>query len=386
MGPPCGPPSPGLLGPRPGGAPVVRRGRFRCRRHDRRVADRASATSADPSTVAAPARPAGPDRRAGRGLAGLRDDDGGLARAARPGYRQGVPVGEEHGALRPQRPDDGDPGRLLPAHRHVEADLVGDDRRRGRDGGRALLVQQRRRLPRHRPRGRPGRDRATRRAGRIHDHAAADQDVARGTERPIGLPEAPRGRAGVPHDAAVEQVQDPHELPQPGLLRQRRPRRRIRRQDVLRPAAQPRGLRHAAAPVRARPVPGRGGAADRGHRLADHVRPGHRARGGAAPARPGAAEDARAAADRPGDLRGGASRAASVPRRGRAADARHEEPVLRVVGRRPADRSLRRPAHLRGWSAGHHHDRPGDAGRGRADDQVVPAGPRRAACVAGRDR
>ena len=71
-------------------------------------------------------------------------------------------------------------------------------------------------------------------AGRLDDHPAVRQELARGAGRPHAVREAARGRAGLPPHAQVVQGADPAQLPQHDLLRQRRLRGRVRRPHLLR--------------------------------------------------------------------------------------------------------------------------------------------------------
>ena len=70
-------------------------------------------------------------------------------------------------------------------------------------------------------------------------------------DRRDAVREAARGRDGLPHHAQVDQGQDPAQLPQHDLLRQRRLRHRVRRAHLLRPPAP--GLRAATAGAPAPP-------------------------------------------------------------------------------------------------------------------------------------
>ncbi len=110
------------------------------------------------------------------------------------------------------------------------------------------------------------------RAGRLDDHAAVRQERARRPGRPHAVPEAARGRAGLPPHAQVVEGADPPQLPEHDLLRQRRLRHRGGRAHLL-PALPP-GLRRARRPaVRLPARAARGGAAGRHGRLAERLRP-----------------------------------------------------------------------------------------------------------------
>ena len=108
----------------------------------------------------------------------------------------------------------------------------------------------------------PGRRPEGGRPGRLDDHAAVRQERARRPGRPHALPEAPRGRARVPPHAQVVQGEDPPQLPEHDLLRQRRLRHRGGRADLLRPnhpgcgeRRRQRRARRAAAAARRRCSP-----------------------------------------------------------------------------------------------------------------------------------
>ena len=73
-----------------------------------------------------------------------------------------------------------------------------------------------------------------RRAGRLDDHAAVREERARGPGRPLGVPEAARGGAGLPPRAQVVEAEDPHPVPEHRLLRQRRLRDRVGGAHLLR--------------------------------------------------------------------------------------------------------------------------------------------------------
>ena len=75
----------------------------------------------------------------------------------------------------------------------------------------------------------PGHPPAARRAGRLDDHPAVREERAHRPGRPDGVPEAPRGGAGVPPGAQVDEAEGAHPVPEQRLLRQRRLRRSRRR-------------------------------------------------------------------------------------------------------------------------------------------------------------
>ena len=142
------------------------------------------------------------------------------------------------------------------------------DERDGRRRGPPLLRARRHRLRGHRPRR--GRERQERphRPGRLDDHAAARPQPL---HRQGGLPR-PQDQGGLPRPEArgrAHEGLDPRELPEPGLLREPRLRRRGRGADLLlearrRPQSRAGGAdrRAPAGAVDLRPVPapGRGGA------------------------------------------------------------------------------------------------------------------------------
>ena len=137
-----------------------------------------------------------------------------------------------------------------------------------------------------------GRAQAPRRPGRLDDHPAVREERARRAGRPLGVPEAARGRARLPPRAQVAEGQDPHPVPQHRLLRERRLRDRGRRAHLLRRRRRARRAggrrrrrrelhaarrRGGAGPGRARGDrrgAARGRAARRDDRVAHDVRPG----------------------------------------------------------------------------------------------------------------
>ena len=167
----------------------------------------------------------------------------------------------------------GNENRLLVA---LDADRAGDEARDRLHRGPPLLHELRRRPARHRPRAVAGRRRPPGGPGRLHDRPAARQEPARRAERPHDLPEAARGRDGVPHDAQVGQGADPAQLPQHDLLRQRRLRRSS--PPRARTSASDFGLGHADAAVRQQPRPAP-------LRLAARARPGRADRRASSPTR-----------------------------------------------------------------------------------------------------
>ncbi len=218
-------------------------------RHGRRAAE---GPGADPQ--AARARAARRPRAAGRRLDGVRDDDGRRLRPAGARGARHAELGDRRPPRRAPRPPDRqhepDPGQ-------GGADRPRHEARDHRDRGQALLHQRRRRPPRHRPRALRGRRRPEGRPGRLDDRPAVRQELARGAGPPDAVREAARGRARVPHHAPLDQGQDPPQLPQHDLLRQRRLRHRVRRPHLLRPPAP--GLREGPqAPVRRPARAGRG--------------------------------------------------------------------------------------------------------------------------------
>ena len=266
---------------------------------------------ARPAAQAQAAPPGADPRRPGaaRGdLDRVRDDDRGLQRPAGARERGRVPGRAQLAAAGRQQAPRAD----RQAHRQQQphpaeraADLADARERGGRDRGPPLLPPRGSGLQGHRPRPRAGHPPPPRGPGRLHHHPAVRQERALGPGRPLGVPEAARGRAGLPPRAQVEQAEGAHPVPQQRLLRQRRLRGRGRGADLLRQDAgarrRPRGRARRAR--RGRPAGG-------DDRLAEHVRPGREPRQGPRAPRPGAGPDARAADDRQDRVR---HRAASAP-------------------------------------------------------------------------
>ncbi len=201
----------------------------------------------------------GRPRHPGRGLDRVRDDDGRRLRPAEARAQERPQLGHPRQGQPPARLPDGQPEARLP---HRGRGRAGDEARDHRDRGPPLLHQRGRRPARHRPRLLPGRRPEEGGPGRLDDHAAARQERARRPGRPHAVPEAARGRARVPPHARVVEGEDPQQLPEHDLLRERRLRPRGGRADVL--PAQPSGLRRARRQaLRLRPAAGRGGAAGR---------------------------------------------------------------------------------------------------------------------------
>ena len=195
---------------------------------------------------AARVRAAGGPRPARGRLDGVRDDDG--RRLGPAGARGAVDpqLGDRRPPRRAARPPDRQPE---PDPGHGEPDRAGHEARDHRDRGQALLHQRRRRPARHRPRALPGRPGPEGGAGRLDDRPAVRQERARRPGPPDAVREAARGRDGLPPHAQVVEAEDPAQLPQLDLLRQRRLRDRVRRAHLLRPPAH--GLRDATARARA---------------------------------------------------------------------------------------------------------------------------------------
>ena len=159
-------------------------------------------------------------------------------------------------ARRPDRREQPHPG---PSRRHLaERETRGD-----RDRGPALLQAQGRRLPGHRARAVGGRPPRARRPGRLDDHPAVRQERAARAAEPLDLPEAEGGGARLPARAQVDQGQDPHRVPEHGLLRDRAPTGSSRRRASTSAGTTPAASRTARAGARA----GGGGAARRHDRL-----------------------------------------------------------------------------------------------------------------------
>ena len=202
-----------------------------------------------------------------------------------------------------RRPADRAPDRQQQPHpRRGRGHLAVHQERDHRDRGPPLLLARRRRLPGHRPRALPGRRRARRRPGRVDDHPAVRQERAGRPGRPLGLPEAARGGAGLPPRTALVEAEDPDPVPEHDLLRQRRLRRRVRGAHLLR---RPRPRVRAERPRRALGHPGPGRDAGRDDRVAEPVRPGPEPTAGIRAAQHRAPADARAEDDQPGSVRHG---------------------------------------------------------------------------------
>ena len=181
-----------------------------------------------------PCPPRGP-LRAGHGVLHRRSPDRGRCQdpATRP--LTAADAGE-HLRLRRERPHRAhDPARVAGAdHRPVAADLAVAEARDRRDRGQALLRAPRRRPPRHGTRALGRRLAPRHRAGRLDDHAAVRQE--RLSDEPADRrPQADRGGARLAARAEVVEGQDPHRVPEHGLLRKRRLRRRAGEQDLLPP-------------------------------------------------------------------------------------------------------------------------------------------------------
>ena len=126
--------------------------------------------------------------------------------------------------------------RREPRERALEGHRADHAQRHRRDRGPPLLGARRARLARHRARGAQQRPRGRHHAGRLDAHAAAREEplpAARG-QQPL---DQPQDRRGLDRRAAAGQVhegRDPHGLPQHGLLRPERLRRRGGGAHVLR--------------------------------------------------------------------------------------------------------------------------------------------------------
>ena len=268
-----------------------------------------------------------------------------------------------------------DPGRAKPRaghhSQHVAVAAAIDDR----DRRPPFLGARRRRLRRHRTRCLEGPHGGQGPRGRLDDHATAR---AQSLHRP-GEDAHAQDQGSLPGDQAREQVaeaEDPQRVPEHGLLRQSRVRRRGCLADVLlqareRADAAPGGAarRLAAGPVGLRPVP--------------------QSAGGARPARRGAARSARQQRHH----------ARAVPERDPLELARpearahlhaHQAALFLLVRDRRARAAVRREYGARGRAEGLHDDRsastaPGGEGdprcaavqdRPRRGDRLRPAGNR----------
>ena len=189
------------------------------------------------------------------------------------------------GRLRPQRRRLGATARLASSGRHrrllaglcrrrhaarlhalgrgAQPGVLGSDPRRPQDRhrgdrGPALLQEQRRRSPRHLPRGRQGHRQRRRPAGRLHDHDAADAQPLPGRRQAHDQAEDHRGEAGAGVRETSLKASDPHELPQQRPLRHRRRADRHRRAGggahLLRQTGQP--AQPAASGTAGRPAAG----------------------------------------------------------------------------------------------------------------------------------
>ena len=180
---------------------------------------------------------------------------------------------------------------------------------RDRCGRRSpLLRAPRRRCSQHPPRGQGRHHQSRRRPGRLDDHPAARQERDQ-PERAHDLAQAAGGGARLAARAGQVEGLDSLGVPEHGLLRQRRLRRRASESHLLRPQRRPRA-RHA----------GGGGA------------PG-RYPWGAEPLRPGCPSSDRA---RPAQPRPSAHAAAALPR-AFAVRTRDQDPAAEAPGSAPAD-------------------------------------------------
>ena len=226
--------------------------------------------------------------------------------------------------------------------------------------------------------------------GRLDDHPAVRQERARRPGPADAVREAARGRDGLPPDAQVDEAEDPAQLPQLDLLRQRRVRDRVGRAHVLRQPAH--RLREQPRPPVRRPARARRGRADRRRgRLAERLRPDRPPGRRQGAARPRAPAHARAELHRARAVRRGRRRAAALARRHPAAARGDEVPLLHVLdqaaGRRQARRRAdRRPPGLRGRPDDPDDDRLPLPGGGRRRDLRLAALAGRPARLARGDR
>ena len=257
-----------------------------------------------------------------------------------------------------------------------------------RHRGPALPDQLRRRPARHRARLHPGRRPAALGPGRLDDHPAVRQERAAGPGPAHGLPEAARGRAGLPPHAQVVQAEDPHRVPQLDLLRQRRLRHRVgraRRTSARTSTTWAAGrcsdrARRSSSPQEAALLAGVV-ASPSAYDPVAHPRRRPRA------AQPGPAQDARPGLPHARRSTSGPSpESLPAPTRSGRRTVETQGAVLHDLGAPAARRALRRAARLRGRPAGPHDARPRAAEAGRAGGQQLAGQPGRPDGVARRDR
>ena len=312
--------------PSHGGSPSQKIRTLPPRRQSRASAVLQVAARGDPARTVRPRH--GVDR--------LRHDDGRRPGPPRARVPERVPRGAQLGAVRdgPGR-QEGAPGRpdrrREPDPRRFGRHLLEREASRGRDRGPALLHPQGSRLPRHRTGALGGPAAPACGAGCLDDHAAVREERTGRAEEPLALPEAQGGRARLPARAQVDQGEDPHRVPEHGLLRRGRLRDRVRGARLLR--LEPPRVR---APVCGRPRPGRGCPAGRDDRFAGRLQPGPESISRHRPAQPGAAANARADADHHERADGGGAPGAPAARPDPDAEEDQPRPVLHRVDRGPA--------------------------------------------------
>ena len=329
-----------------------------------------------PEEAAHPARLHGP-RPAGARLLGLRRDDG--RRAGPPGPRgtSSVRPRPELGRLLQRRHRADDPDR----EREADPARVGRDLSRpqagGRlDRGRALLRAPRDRLPRHRSRPPAGHRLRGSGAGRLDDHPAVRQERSRGTGQPDRAAEAARGSARLPDRAPVVEGQDPHQLSEQHLLRQRRIRGRGGGQDLLR--LEPSRLRQPRRSLRRGGRAAGGGDARGADLLPDRLRPRYESQRCDGATQRRAAEDARpgrSRAQRRG-LPGTGGDAGSDQEADQPADRGVRGSLLHRLAAAADRRQVRCRPGVRRWPADQVDARPRPPERGRSDRQGSARGTR----------
>ncbi len=232
-----------------------------------------SQAAADPQAQT-PCPPGGP-LRTGHGVIHRRSPDRG--RCQDPATRSVTPAdaGEHLRLCREQPHGAVDPARLSGANRRpVRSNLAVAEAFDRRDRGQALLRASRRRRTRHGAGAVRRHLESRHRAGWLDDHSAVRQERLP-VEPADGRPQADRGSARLAARAEVVQGQDPDRVPQHGLFRQRRVRRRAGQQDLFPPPRQP-------------DEAGRGGAPRRHPRGPEPVGPGCAPPGGQGAPQPGA--------------------------------------------------------------------------------------------------
>ncbi len=315
-----------------------------CQRHASYTSGRPGSVPEKESSAETPAhpqaqtpRPRHRPRAAGPGFVHLRVLRVRLRAAPRrPAVGHLDPSRGEHLPLRAGRADGArDPPRRPGAHPRPErADQPAREARDRRGRGQALLRAPRGRRARDRARRLGGHPQQGRRRGRVDDHPAVRQELDQ-PERPHHLAEAARGGARVAARAALEEGPDPDGVPEHGVLRERRLRRRAGLADLLPP---PRGDDAVA----------RGGAARGDPEGPVALRPGRAPPAGEGSPRRRAARAARQRVRDAQPVPGRAARADAEPGGGDApVDAGRGGAVLRELRQGPAREPARAAAGLR---------------------------------------